>query len=140
MPDELEGAPMSIEAMPVATRRKIAACAAKQGLTAAEWLVRAVDNQANLEAGNKVILPGQDKPDTPTPAPISVAELASLLTAVAAVGTATALPPGIVREAYAAARLRLREARGLTGNDRCYLLVTGSHFYSTRRLLRPFPN
>jgi hypothetical protein len=51
----------------------------------------------------------------PALVPVETADLAALLQAVAAVGAAAALPAGVAREAYAAARVRLREARGLPG-------------------------
>lgn len=116
--DEPDKAPMTIKAVPVATRKKMAACATKRGETMAEWLARAVDTQAERDAGEVVIPPGQpDKPAALARALVTVetADLAALLQAVAAVGTAAGLPAGVAREAYAAARIRLREARGLPG-------------------------
>jgi hypothetical protein len=118
--DEQAGAaaPMTIKNVPIATRKKMAAAAARADETMSEFLVRAVDTQVAVDAGNQVIPPGQpDKPEPQVPAliPVSVVDLAGLMQALAAVGSAHGLPPGVTREAYAAARMRLREARGLPG-------------------------
>lgn len=47
-------APMTIKAVLTATRMTMVRCAEKRGQTMAVWLARAVDNQANLEAGDQV--------------------------------------------------------------------------------------
>jgi hypothetical protein len=110
--------PMTIKAVPIATRLKMAACATRADETMAEFLVRAVDTQAAIDAGTQVIPPGQpDKPeDLPALVSVETADLAALLQAVAAVGAvAPSLPRSVAREAYGAARIRLREARGLPG-------------------------
>jgi hypothetical protein len=109
---------MTIKAVPIATRLKMAASATRAGETMGEFLVRAVDTQAAIDAGTQVLPPGQpDKPEVlPALVTVETADLAALLQAVAAVGAvAPSLPRSVAREAYGAARIRLREARGLPG-------------------------
>jgi hypothetical protein len=117
MDEETEKTPMTIKAVPTETRMKIGALAKREGLTAGEMLTRMADHYEAAAAGNAVIPPGQPE-QTGLPSPtvhVSTGELAVLLHAVAAIGTAAGLPPVVAREAYAAARVRLREARGLPG-------------------------
>ncbi len=47
----------TIKSVPVETRKLAVACAARQGVTMSEWLARAVRNQANLEAGDRILPP-----------------------------------------------------------------------------------
>jgi hypothetical protein len=65
MSDAEEKSLWGIKSMPVEARKQATACAAKQGQTMAEWLVRAIGNQANLEAGERIL-----PPLVPSPAPM----------------------------------------------------------------------
>jgi hypothetical protein len=54
-----ERAPWTIKGMDVETRKLVVNCATQRGQSVATWLETAVRNQANLEAGDRVIMPGQ---------------------------------------------------------------------------------
>jgi hypothetical protein len=62
MSDDGAKTPWTIKGVPAATRQKVVACCAKQGQTQAEWIARAVDHLANLEAGERVIPPAGQTP------------------------------------------------------------------------------
>jgi hypothetical protein len=126
MTDEKAAAPWTIKSVKVETRKLAVDSAMKQGITMAEWLDRAVRNQANLDKGNQVIPPGQTgqtlaRPDPvqlPTPTgklPMDLAGLADALRAVAALTEAAAMPvpKALAREAAGLLRQQIREARGL---------------------------
>jgi hypothetical protein len=58
--DEANGrAPWTIKGMDVETRKLVVNCAAQRGQSVATWLETAVRNQANLEAGDRIEMPGQ---------------------------------------------------------------------------------
>lgn len=115
-------APWTIKAVPIETRKLAGACAVKAGETMAEWLARAVRNQASLEAGERVIPPG--KPASGAPAvypathavpPVNLRELAEAVQAATGIAQAAgvAVPAALARDALAAVRSQLRAARGL---------------------------
>ena len=126
MTEELERAPWTIKSVSVETRKLAVASAAKQGVTMAEWLDRAVRNQANLDKENQVIPPSQTGqtliPFAPVQLleqpgkPMDLAGLADALRAVATITEAAAMPisKSLAREASALLRQQIREARGLS--------------------------
>ena len=128
MTDEPERAPWTIKSVSVETRKLAVASAAKEGVTMAEWLDRAVRHQAELDKGNQVIppgLPGQSvarfdpvqPPDGTGKPAMDLSGLADALRAVATVAGAADMPvpKSLAREASALLRQQIREARGLPG-------------------------
>lgn len=120
-----ERAPWTIKSVRVETRKLAIASAAKEGLTMAEWLDRAVRHQADLDRGNQVIPPGQpgqsitrfapvQPPDETGKPTMDLAGLADALRAVATVAGAAEMPvpKSLAREASALLRQQIREARG----------------------------
>lgn len=111
----------TVKSVSVETRKLAVACAAKQGQTMAEWLARAVRNQANLEAGERVMPPaarraGVDLVHVPGPAlAMDLGELADLMQATQAVAEAAGVPiaKATARHALALVTAQLRAARGL---------------------------
>jgi hypothetical protein len=113
----------TIKSVPVEVRKLAVACAAKQDQTMAEWLERAVRNQANLEAGERILPPIVVRPSavaavpgSPGPAvPHDMAALADLMQAAQAMAEAAevALPKATARHALALLTAQLRAARGL---------------------------
>lgn len=94
----------------------------------AEWLDRAVRNQAERDKGNQVIPPGQTGQSVARFAPVQpldemgkppmdLAGLADALRAVATVAGAADMPvpKSLAREASALLRQQIRAARGLPG-------------------------
>ena len=129
-------APMTIKAVPTATRTKMVRCAEKRGQTMAVWLARAVDNQANLEAGDQVepaLFEPREvglplvKPEPISGKPFVLADLRDAMAAAAAVATASGLPlPKVMaRHAYALLTAQLREARGLSPAKPRQTLIAG---------------
>lgn len=114
--DEEAKAAWTIKSMPVEERKLAVACAARAGLNMAEWMVRAVRNQARIDAGDQVLPPG-----TPAPRPAaarSPAPLGDLVAVVQALGaiaesSGVPVPRGLARSSYAAVREQLRGIRGL---------------------------
>lgn len=128
MPDEPERAPWTVKSVNVETRKLAVASATKEGVTMAEWLDRAVRNQADLDKGNQIIPPGQPKqsvarfapaqpPDGTGKPAMDLSGLADALRAVATIAGAAAMPvpKSLAREALALLRQQIREARGLPG-------------------------
>lgn len=128
MPDEPERAPWTIKNVSVETRKLATASAAKEGVTMAEWLDRAVRGQAERDRGNQLIPPGQNGqgvarfapvqlPDKTGKLPLDLAGLADALRAVATVAGAADMPvpKALAREASALLRQQIRAARGLPG-------------------------
>ena len=122
----------TIKSVPVETRKLAVACAAKTGEPMAVWIDRAVRNQANLEAGTRVIPPmtipvtgqgravavGKGMAIAASPIPnLDMAGLSGLLTAVQAMAAAsgTPIPRATTKHALALVRDQLRAARGLPG-------------------------
>jgi hypothetical protein len=83
------------------------------GLTMAEWLVRAVDTQAAKQDGNQVIPLGKPEQTAPPPE-IDLSAVAAALQAMAAAATA-GLPvtKAAARDAVSLIRAQVRAARGL---------------------------
>jgi len=111
----------TIKSVPVATRKLAVACAGRADVTMAEWLDRAVRNQANLEAGERV-LPPAPRPAAGLPAVVpgpavlvDLGGLADLMHAAHEVAEAAGVPmPKVTaRHALALATAQLRAARGL---------------------------
>ena len=50
--EDADKASWTIKSVPVETRKLAVACASRAGETMAEWLVKAVRNQADIEAAN----------------------------------------------------------------------------------------
>jgi hypothetical protein len=120
---EAERASWTIKSVPVETRKLAIACASRQGQTMAEWLTRAVRNQAHLEAGERVLPPAPRPagaltvPGAPW-APVAVPELgalADLMQAARAIAEAAGvpIPKATARHALALTTAQLRAARGL---------------------------
>jgi len=112
-----ERAPWTIKGMDVETRKLVVKCATQRGQSVAVWLETAVRNQANLEAGDRIEMPGQPRPTAPPNGQtgFDLAELmAALQTAQAAAEAAgIAMPKDVARHGFALVRTRMREARGL---------------------------
>ena len=117
-----EKAAMTIKAVPVATREKMVACARRRGETQAEWLTRAVDNQALIESRDLIeptrfgapVPIAQERPQAPVPG-ISMVDLRDTMAAAKAVADSSGVPvPKVAaRHAYALLTQQLRGARGL---------------------------
>lgn len=119
---EADRAAWTIKSVPVETRKLAVACATKQGVTMAEWLDRAVRNQATLEAGERVLPPVPRAASVPALARplqpvqhVGLGELAGLMQAAQAVAAAAgvAIPKATARHALALTTAQLRSARGL---------------------------
>jgi hypothetical protein len=121
--EESDKAAWTIKSVPIETRKLAVACATKQGDTMAAWLVKAVRNQANLEAGERVLppanqvnLPAVRLPALTDPAvTVDMGELAELMQAAQAVAQAAGvpIPKATARHAIALTTAQLRAARGL---------------------------
>jgi len=113
---EPDKAPWTVKSVPVETRKLAVSCATKTGETMAEWLARAVRNQANLETGERVIPPKPEKVVAPAIAREDMAALVSLMTAVQSMAAAPSdqIPSSVVRQAVGMLRDQLRLARGKT--------------------------
>ena len=93
---EADKASWTIKSVPVEVRKLAVACAAKQDQTMAEWLERAVRNQANLEAGERILPPVPRPSGLPVVPPADAAleeapgmgELADLMQAAQALAAA----------------------------------------------------
>lgn len=111
----------TIKSVSVETRKLAVACASKQDMTMAEWLDRAVRNQANLEAGERILPPAPRPAGLPAPVPlgsmaaVDMGELADLMMAVQAVAKAADVPIAKATAKHALALMtgQLRAARGL---------------------------
>lgn len=114
----------TIKSVDVEVRKLAVACALKTGETMAQWIARAVRNQAGLETGTSVMPPAAppasralavaSRAAAPMPV-IDMAGLSSLLATVQALAAAsgTPIPRGTTRHALALVRDQLRAARGL---------------------------
>jgi hypothetical protein len=130
MADQEDRSSWTVKSMSIETRKLATARAAKSGETMAQWLDRAIRNQADMEAGTRVIPP----PSTPAatgqgralavanghPAPLPSVDLAGLsgmLTAVQSMAEASGvpIPRATTKHALALVRDQLRAARGLPG-------------------------
>lgn len=118
--NDTDKASWTIKSVPVETRKLAVACAAKAGENMAEWLARAVRNQAKLEAGERVIPPSRPVTNgamvpVPFAMPVDLGELAELMTAAQAVAEAAGvpIPKATARHALALTTAQLRAARGL---------------------------
>jgi hypothetical protein len=120
---EADKASWTIKSVPVDVRKLAVACAAKQDQTMAEWLERAVRNQANLEAGERILPPASRAASLPAVLPLGAAvvdapdigELADLMQAAQALAAAAdvPMPKAMARHALALVTAQLRAARGL---------------------------
>ena len=122
---DAEHAPFTVKAFSVEAREVARKAAYKQGEHMGVWLERAVRNQAEREAGERVlppVKPGQSvtpfdlvKPTQEMGKPLDLAGLATALQAVATVHEAAGLPvPKVLaRNASALLLAQLRAARGL---------------------------
>jgi hypothetical protein len=120
----------TIKAVPVETRKLAVACATKTGEHMAQWIERAVRNQAQLEAGDRVLPPltapargralAVANGPAPLVPPLDLAGLSDLLTATQAMAAAAGVPiPGATaKHALALVRDQLRTARGLPVSPR----------------------
>jgi hypothetical protein len=111
-------APITIKSFPIASREKMKAAAARRDQTQGEWLARAIETQANIEARD-LVEPGLFEPPAPTPAPpgmpFGLTELRLTMEAAAATAAATGVPvpKAIARHVYALLGQELRAARGI---------------------------
>jgi hypothetical protein len=104
-------------------RKRALSCATKRGESMAVWMERAIQNQASLEADDRVLPPGQRDGQrgqpTELPAVVTAAmgtsELAVLVQALQTTATATGRPAprDVAGHVYGLMRARMREARGL---------------------------
>ena len=112
-----ESAPWQIKAMPVSTREKAVRYARMRGETMAEWVSRAVDTQASIEDGDRVLPPGEPEQTTQVAGPDLHALAAALQTMQEARAMAEAaglpVPRSLARAAFALVRQSARKARGL---------------------------
>lgn len=123
---DADKASWTVKSVPVETRKLAVACATKQGETMAEWLGRAVRNQANLEAGERILPPlPRQTASLPVPVlgsagPVDLEVLADLMQAAQAVAAAAdvAIPKATARHALALVTAQLRAARGLPPKTR----------------------
>ena len=118
--EDADKASWTIKSVPVETRKLAVACASRAGETMAEWLVKAVRNQANLEAGERVLPPARSAASLPArPAyalpPPDLGELAGLMDAARTIAAAAdvPIPKATARHALALMQAQLRAARGL---------------------------
>lgn len=105
--------PVTIKAMPVAAWKRAREAAEKQDQSMAEWLARAINQLADMEAGARVTMPG--KPDKPEAPAMPAADLEALMRAAHAVSEASGVPvPKVAaRHAFALLTGQMRAARGL---------------------------
>lgn len=123
LPEQDKG-PWSIKSVPVETRRKAMACATRQDETMAEWLARAVETQARLDAQSQVLPPaipgrpeagmtengaGNTERHTSLPVLREMAEVA----AIVAQASGKPLPKTIGNHLVALIDAECRKARGL---------------------------
>jgi hypothetical protein len=109
----LDSAPWMIKAMPVHVREKAVRYAKMAGVTMAEWMGRAVETQATLQDGNRVIPPSKPE-QTRQASGLDLGDVAAALQAMAA-AQAAGLPvsKAAVRGVVALIREDVRAARGL---------------------------
>ena len=108
---EAERSNWTIKAVNVATRKTAVDCAGRAGLSVAQWLERAVRNQANLDAGNAVIPPderGDNRANLPMP---KIDDVLHAISTLAAAGVP--VPKTIGRAVYAMLGQEVRRRRGL---------------------------
>lgn len=111
-----ESAPWQIKSMPIGTREKAVRYAKMRGETMAEWMARAVDTQASIEDGDRVLPPGEPE-QTHHSRPMSGVNLETVAVVLQAMAAAQAsgLPVSktAVRETVGLIREQMRAARGL---------------------------
>lgn len=110
---QTDRAPWTVKGLPTEARELITRCARKRGVSVAEWVTNAAQAQANREASDQVIPPGQTEPVNGQTS-VDLGELAELLTAIVAaqaVGVRGAKTAG--SHAVALASMQLRQMRGL---------------------------
>ncbi len=114
---EADRTPYTVRGMARLARETVLKSARQAGETQAEWLARAIANEADRQAGATVIPPSQTwaaPPADQTPTlPVEAHDLAALLQGCAAVLSAPGATKGLTRAVSAAARHWLRQARGL---------------------------
>lgn len=110
---------VTVKNMPVSAWNRANAARARSGETMAEWLARAVNQLADRESGERLILPGQpEQPgaaNLPAPLAITPAEIEGLMRAAVEVSRAAEIPvPKVAaRHFFALLTLAGRAARGL---------------------------
>lgn len=120
---DTDKAPWTVKSVPVEVRKLAVASASKAGETMAIWLAKAVRNQANLEAGERILPPAPRSASgsasalsvvTPRP-PVDMAGLADLMQAAVSAAQAAGVPLSktVARQAMALTNAQLRQARGL---------------------------
>jgi hypothetical protein len=114
----VEKSSFSIKAFPVEARKLALACAARAGLTMAEWMDRAVHSQARLEAGENVLPPdrGFAAPAAISqPVPGDLAGLLIMMQVAQVAAQASGKPMGktIAQRYYGLVDDRVRAAAGL---------------------------
>ena len=115
MADHDQAAPWTIKSVPVHIREKAVRYAKMDGCTMAEWLARAVETEANRQAANAVIPPGQPEQTASLPVPaVSLGDAAAALQSLAQ-EAAAGLPvsKAAARDAVALIRAHIRVGRGL---------------------------
>lgn len=118
--NDIERAPKTVKSMPVKPWETAVSCATKRGEQMGDWLARAITNQANLESGDRVILPderpvslGGETAANPVLPPLPPPP--DLLQALAAIAAASGrpVPKDVAGHAYALTRAYLRAGRRL---------------------------
>lgn len=121
-----ERAPFTIKSFPVATRQRAVRAAAKRGEAMGEWMARAAENQADLEAGDTVFPPGKPngKPEVPNDKPeltedqrtARIQAVAAMMQGLAAVKQATGRASGrdvVMQEVWALYRRKVDQSAAL---------------------------
>lgn len=103
---------INVKGMLVKSWDRATAAAGKRDESYGTWLSRACDTQANLEAGERLIEPGNPEPVKGNPAKtLEPGEVAALMQGFAATVAATGVQPrvALVKQAYAAMESLLPE-------------------------------
>jgi hypothetical protein len=123
-----EKKPFQLRAFPVASRKLAVSCAIKAGLTVPEWVDRAVHSQARIDRQESLFPPGQweayrngttEQPIAAVDAATSIADMATLLHAAAALAAHTTMPREVrsLISAYARSIRSLETTRKTNGGD-----------------------
>jgi len=118
-PSRRDLANWTIKNMPVEVRQEVIACAARAGLSVAQWLVHAVRTQAQLEAGHSLVPLAPSPPPPPArltpeaPEAPSLSHMSELLreTRASFQAAGVPLPPKVAAAAGALSLTMLNEAR-----------------------------
>lgn len=119
MENEPEVEKWTIKSVPGAQRDKAKACASRRGQTLGVWISAAIDTRAEIEAGDRVDMPGgvvqTIGPTIASPPTLSIDEIKSGLEAarLAADALGKPIPKGTAASAIALINAHYRAARGM---------------------------